>query len=531
MAKPVSFGEHVFKNLALIGLSILFVPLTTPIVLACLVWQAAGPLVLRRHHRQRPGSRRKTVLVSSLAMGKGLSLARAFHLAGNRVIGIDFDATHFVHSPVPSSGRFSNALAKYYVVTTPRDDRSRARYAAEMLDLVKKEGVDLWVCVSGVASTVEDALLKDTIEKETQCRVFQPDPQTCRVLHDKHEFIRAVEGAGLPRPKTVLVESHGDVFRVLQEHPGTSFILKCVGLDDASRADMTQLPRPTDYDTVRFVCGLEISSTRRWVAQEFIGGAEFCTHAVVVRGEVQAFVACPSSEMLMHYEPLPAESRPSRAMLAFTRRLIRTLEGGRMTGQVSFDFLADAERGNGGGGGGREGEGEKEGPKDVELYPIECNPRTHTAVILLAQQQPQGLSNAYLSLLDEPKLPCSKARGKKREGRTFDDFDAPTVGVRPFSTESGKPRFYWIGHDFVVHVALPLLQLMALKMGPLQCARSVFWFLVRVAGWKDATFEAWDPLPWWWLYHVYYPWLCITSLATGKRWSRINTSTTNVFEA
>jgi catechol O-methyltransferase len=515
MPELVSFREHIFKNLSLISLSILFLPLDTFILAACLVWQGVRPFIF-----QKPSppisynAQQRTVLVSSISMGKGLSLARSFYRAGHRAIGVDFDTAHFAHSPVPSSGRFSNVLNKYYTVTTPNDEESRARYAAEMVSLVKKEGVDLWVCVSGVASTAEDALLKDVIEKETRCKVFQPDPKTCDILHDKHEFIRIVDDAGLKTPVTVLVESHEGVFKVLREHLELKFILKCVELDDVSRADMTQLPRPTPLGTERFIRGLEISPKKRWVVQEFIQGAEFCTHAVVVRGKVQAFVACPSAEMLMHYEALAAESPLSKAMLAFTRRLTKTLEGGKMTGQVSFDFLVDVK------------DASAKDLKDIKLFPIECNPRTHTAVVLLAEQQPRQLANAYLSLLDEPELLYSKTN----RGKTLDDTDISTV-VRPSIDKSSRTSFYWIGHDFVVDVVLPVLHMITLEVGPLECTKSVFWFFVRVFVWKEATFEVWDPLPWWWLYHVYYPWIFATSLATGKRWSRVNVSTTRVFES
>ncbi|KAG9590125.1 hypothetical protein KCU90_g14242, partial [Aureobasidium melanogenum] len=47
--------------------------------------------------------------------------------------------------------------------------------------------------------------------------------------------------------------------------------------------------------------------------------------------------------------------------------------------------------------------------------------------------------------------------------------------------------------------------------------------------WKDGTYEIWDPLPAWWLYHVYWPFQFAKSLVTGFKWSRINVSTTKMF--
>jgi catechol O-methyltransferase len=519
MPQPVSFSEHAFKNISLICLSILFLPIDTFVVAACFVWQAVRPFLHPREEsvvRQHEGPRR-TVLVSSLAMGKGLSLARAFHAAGHRVIGVDFDTSKFAHSPVWSPGRFSKALHKYYTVTTPNNGPSGSRYVQDMVNLIKSERAELWVCVSGVASTIEDTYLKDIIEKETKCMVFQLDPRTCEVLHDKHKFIRTVNNAGLKTPTTVFVESREEVFRVLEEHPNTTFILKCVPLDDVSRADITQIPQPTPQQTGRFVNSLDISPQKPWVVQQYISGAEFCTHAVVVRGEVKSFVACPSSEMLMHYESLAGDAPISKAMLAFTRRLVRTLEEGKMTGQVSFDFIIDIDQALG-----------AKSPLDIDLYPIECNPRTHTAVVLLAEN-PRELAAAYLSLLDEPrKTSRSKKNGQHPE--PYDDTDVSTV-IYPNKDSFSRTFFYWMGHDFVTEVALPVLDMLTLKMRPADCGESVAWFLVRLISWKDGTFEVEDPVPWWWLYHIYYPWLFATSLLTGKRWSRVNVSTTRMFES
>ncbi|KAI5854852.1 catechol O-methyltransferase [Tricharina praecox] len=521
MPEPVSFREHVFKNVSLVLLSLIFLPLDTLVVAGCLLWQIIQGL--RRAPTIRSTARpQRTVMVTAVAMGKGLALARAFHQAGHRVIGVDFDTAHYAHSPVPSSGRFSQSLDKYFTVTTPHDRASRAKYSEEMVRLVKSQGVDLWLPVSGVASTIEDALLKAVIEKETNCKVFQPDPKTCEILHDKYRFIQSVQDAGLTTPVTVLVESQDEVFGVLLDHPDLTFIVKCVELDDVSRADMTKLPQPTPLETEKFVHSLDISPQKRWVVQQFVRGKEFCTHAVVVRGKVKAFVACPSSEMLMHYSALSVSSPLSRAMLAFTRRLARTLEGGNITGQLSFDFLVDARNAHG------------KAAQDIELFPIECNPRTHTAVILLATK-PKHLAATYLTLLDEPGLPTSKTNGRLNGQLPEDDTDISTV-MQPDTNADGCPassktHFYWLGHDLITGFFLPILSLLAARSGPVDVAKTIFWFAVRALAWNDATFRIDDPCPWWWLYHVYYPWMFVTSLATGKRWSRVNTSTTRVFES
>jgi catechol O-methyltransferase len=47
--------------------------------------------------------------------------------------------------------------------------------------------------------------------------------------------------------------------------------------------------------------------------------------------------------------------------------------------------------------------------------------------------------------------------------------------------------------------------------------------------WKDGTFEVWDPWPAFWLYHVYWPVQFVLAVVQGKKWSRLNVSTTKMF--
>jgi len=72
---------------------------------------------------------------------------------------------------------------------------------------------------------------------------------------------------------------------------------------------MTLLPFPGLDATRAHISQLLISAKNPWLLQEFIPGAEFCTHALVVWGRVRAFVACPSNELLMHYKALLPQSK------------------------------------------------------------------------------------------------------------------------------------------------------------------------------------------------------------------------------
>lgn len=249
---------------------------------------------------------------------------------------------------------------------------------------------------------------------------------------------------------------------------------------------MTLLPFSTVDATTKYVRSLNISKKNPFQLQQFIKGEEYCTHALVIRGKVKAFTSCPSSELLMHYEPLPAYSSLSQEMLKFTESVCE--DGGEsFTGHLSFDFLVQNN--------------EDEGGK-IELYPIECNPRAHTAVVLF-DQTPE-LADAYLSAFTTSSSSAHQ-----------DSHKSTTVFPR-----APTPSYYWIGHDLVSFVILPVLDLF-FGRGPRQIVTnsfSAFWH--HLVNWKDGTLTLDDPWPFFVLYHLYWPARFLEALRKRKTWSR-----------
>ncbi|KAI8241277.1 hypothetical protein K4K55_012690 [Colletotrichum sp. SAR 10_96] len=531
---------QVLKNLSLIALSLIFLPLDTAILLACYAYQrllgrpARDPLppppTGDQHQHTPPPRPARTILVTGVGMTKGLALARLFHRQGHRVLGADF-------SPLAAGSR-SRALASYHVLARPSAAPGGADpYLDSVLRIVRSHNVDLWVSCSGVGSAVEDGVVKEVVEARTACQAVQFDVAATRTLHEKDAFMNHTRDvAGLPVPESYLVTSRNEMIAALEDAAGLSlssssvpssdddktmtsqkssdnskkkkkrFIAKAVGLNDRGRADMTLLPLPTEKQTYDFVYRLEwlgMSDKQPWLLQEFIDGDEFCTHSLVVRGQVRAFVACRSAELLMHYAALPADSALSRAMLEFTRAQAASF-GDRFTGHLSFDFMVDRA------------DVKAEKPEQITLYPIECNPRAHTAVALFGDTP--ELVGQYLAVLD------GDGDG---DGAGAGDGAADPGVVTP--QEPGE-RYYWIGHDLVTLFLLPTLRLLLLRTSLREYVRSVWAFAEHVLFWKDGTFEVWDPLPAWWLYHVYWPMTFWDCLVNGRSWSRMNVSTTKMFE-
>jgi len=426
-------------------------------------------------------------------MTKGLFLARAFYLEGHRVIGADFEPNGAL-----VCGRVSVALSAFYRLTKPNEQAGSDPYKSGLLNIIRKEKVDLWVSCSGVASAVEDGEAKEIVERGTTCKAIQFDVPTTEQLHEKHSFINRTAELNLTVPETHVVTDRDAIQRILAAAQGKKFILKSVGMDDSSRADMTLLPRPSAVETAKHLARIRVSQKNPWIVQQYIQGREYCTHALVIHGVVKAFVACPSLELLMHYEALPANSPLSRAMLAFTTTYAAA-GGANFTGHLSFDFLVE------------DAAARLQDPSKITLYPIECNPRAHTAVCLFTGTP--GLVPAYLSLLTPPTY----ADAAKPSGS---DIVTP---VRP------NDKYYWIGHDLVCCVILPMLSVIRGQGSASDVLDSGREFVDHVVHWRDGTFELWDPLPVWWLYHVFWPAKFLDSVLGRRWWSRINVSTTKMF--
>ncbi|KAL8647620.1 MAG: hypothetical protein Q9226_006359 [Calogaya cf. arnoldii] len=489
---------HLAQNVALIFTSILFLPISTFILISSYAISFLFPRDAPSKRKRVRASRTfvpQTILVTGVGMSKGLTLARLFYEAGHDVIGADFEP-----NGVPVCGRYSRSLRKFFRLPKPTADDGSAYYINALLRVVKQERVDLWVSCSGVASAVEDGQAKEVIERRSSCRAIQFDVATTSTLHEKDTFTQETERLGLPVPETHNVTSRDAVHKLLHKSPKrNSYIMKSVGVDDAVRADMTLLPRRTVSETYNHVAQITISDQKPWVLQQFIKGKEYCTHSLVVKGKVKMFVACPSAELLMHYDALPSDSALSRAMLAFTMEFVART-GKKMTGHLSFDFLVD--------------ENANEKGAELMLKSIECNPRAHTAVALFSGLGSE-VSQCYLSLLDS-----SMANGN---GHLADSVEAEMVVPKQ------PAKYYWVGHDLVELVLLPLLHLLQGRIMVKDWIQGCSEFMAHVIFWRDGTFEVWDPLPWWWLYHVSWPGQFLASILQRRKWSRVNVSTMKMF--
>ncbi|KAG9206342.1 hypothetical protein G6514_005069 [Epicoccum nigrum] len=488
------YYSHTWKNLSLIALSVLCLPVSAALVLLNLILQRVnGRDKVRQSEGRGTGvTQRKTVLVTGVSMTKGLSIARV--LAQNtqhRIIGADI-------SPL-SPGRFSSAIAKYYRLDTPNGSDAEP-YIDSISSVIRNEKVDLWISCSSVIAAVEDGQVVRLAQKQAKeagrrFEAIQFYEDVVEKFHEKDKFIDYIQSLDLPIPESHRVTSPEDALSILLQNVGDKddgnkkFIMKPIGVDDHARnAMMTLLPLGSPSQTKKYIHNLNITKSNPFQLQQYVKGNEYCTHALVIRGKVKAFCSCPSLELLMHYEPLPTYSKLNQEMLAFTERVVAD-GGNTFTGHLSFDFLVEDE-------------------ENVKLYPIECNPRAHTAVVLF-EKTPE-MADAYVSALD-----YRKDSGEKE---------------KPVFPRTPTSSYYWFGHDLVSFLILPFLDTMSGAGSWGQCAEGVRTFWRHLSNWKDGTLTVRDPWPFFVLYHVYWPARFLECLLEGKEWSRINVSTTKMFE-
>ncbi|KAL4923225.1 uncharacterized protein BDV17DRAFT_296561 [Aspergillus undulatus] len=592
------------QDALLLLLSFIWLPISTLITITSFLITSFKKF---KPHPNTPPKNPKTILITGISMTKGLTIARllAKHKPRSyRVIAADTESI-----PFTSPGRYSRAISKFYRL----DEENSIYYITSLLRVIRDEKVNLWISCSGVTHEVDDGraaeLAKEEVQKQgkRQFRAIQLNADIVQTLHAKDTFIDYIRRLGMTVPESYLCISAGEVEVILstyqnQNQPdadpektteswkgegnGKKFLLKPLDVNDAARSTFTctsspsLLPLSTPSETRAYLSNqslaLSISPESPVLLQERINGTEYCTHALVIRGEVKAFVACRSSSMLMFYEPLDADDLLSVRMRGFTEGVVRDLarkgssspaggeSGGKgewegVNGHLSFDFIVQDpfphDRGLG------EDDGKGEG--NIKLYPIECNPRAHTAVVLFSESA--EMAGAYLSALDGDDS-TSGAEAEAEEG-----FELPVVVPSPnFPPKS----YYWIGHDLVTLLILPVYELIItlshgiltqttelIKFLPeilltetedrdgerpsfrqylspsaqtqacMQETRTklrTFWDHIRYS--TDGTYDPWDPVPFFVLYHVYWPARFVDCIVRGKRWSAVNVSTGKMFE-
>jgi hypothetical protein len=343
--------------------------------------------------------------------------------------------------------RYSWAVDRFYTVPNPQSDE----YSQALLAIAQKENVDIYVPVCSPVASYYDAKVQEVLS--SCCTVMHVDVEMLQRLDDKYQFAVAAQSLGLRVPKSYCITQPQQVLEFDFSDERRKYILKSIPYDSIRRLDLTKLPCDTPAETAAFVKSLPISESKPWIMQEYIPGQEYCTHSTVRNGYLQLHCCCESSAFQVNYEQV---DRPDieNWIRTFASRL-------NLTGQISLDFIQAAD--------------------DGEIYAIECNPRTHSAITMFYNHP--DVAQAYLE--EKPLVQTVQ----------------PSASSRPT---------YWIYHEIwrlVTHLGSPLRVWERLKI---------------IAQGKDAIFDWDDPLPFLMVHHWQIPLLLLGNLRQPKEWIRID---------
>ena len=426
------------KSLVTLVLLLLLLPFNLAVVLLLLIKERLWP-ERTLESAAVESSRRKKVLITGAKMTKALQLARSFHRDGHDVYLVE------THKYWLSGHRFSRAVKGFFTVPAPEKDSDG--YCQQLLEIVKHHRIDLFIPVSSPVASYYDSLAKETLAP--YCDSIHLDPEVTKILDDKYAFCRKAKELGLSAPKVFRISDPQQVLDFDFESDGSQYILKSIPYDSVLRLDLTRLPFP-EMET--YVRSLPISETKPWVMQEFIRGQEYCFHATARNGKIRLHCCAESSPFQINYEQVD-----NPALYQWVKSFIEKMN---ITGQVCFDMIQTA---------------------DGQVYPIECNPRLHSAITMFHDHP--GVANAYLS-----------------------DGEPGEEPITPLP--SSKPT-YWTYHE--LWRLLDIRSLAELKS----------WWEKMVKG-TDAILQSDDPLPFLMLHNWQIPLLLLDNLRRLKGWVKID---------
>ncbi|MDF2724117.1 MAG: hypothetical protein K0Q59_3792, partial [Paenibacillus sp.] len=307
-----------------------------------------------------PDGSRLTILLTGGRAPVTLDLARAFYLAGHRVLVAESARYHLC--------RVSRAVERSFCVPSPNADAPSFIEALE--SIIASERVDVLI------PTCEELFFvaKGLERLRRFCQVWAAPIEQLGELHNKWTFVRLADRLGLTVPQTKLIQTPQEWLALAHEQPlSENLVLKPAYSRFASRVlflekgDSEAKRRKTLTEAVSAV-----SAQTPWVAQRHVYGRHLCTYSIACEGDLIAHAAYPCRYRVglgatVYWQPIEHE-----AALRWVRKLVQAI---RFTGQIAFDFIEE---------------------EDDALYALECNPRATSGIHLFGADGGGALVRAFL---------------------------------------------------------------------------------------------------------------------------------------
>jgi len=411
----------------------------------------------------------KTVLVTGAPHTKGLEICRILSSAGHRVILADMEKFKF------SASRFSTAVDKW--VTLPnvtKDDKEG--YMASVIRLLEEESVDWWIPCSHTVTAVIDTEIRVHMETASNhsVKVLAPGSvSTTAVLDDKILFMKEARALGLPVPEFHEITSCHDVVQLASTgiFKNRHFFLKPLNPYSEDRVCFSRIPDALPELTA-FLAGYQhkISPDSPYFVSEFVKGNEYTGTVVAKNGQIFMFVSNPSSPMQIDYTD--ASSKPQ-----IYDWVSKFVSAKNLTGSLCFDFM--------------------EHPVTGAMNAIECNPRLHSAIVLMDTQREQAANAIYQALEGYPRPSTSPTNNNNLSSLLYK--------TEPVVPGTSDPHVYWLYNELA-------------KLWTKDAANA----MSRIVRGKDAVWDVKDPLPFLLLPHLQIPSLLLHQMRSGERWEIVN---------
>ena len=408
----------VVKNIGTLLLLLLLLPFNLGMIIA-------SSIVRHRHQDSKAstGSRsndnlntsQKRILITGAKMTKALQLARSFHRDGHEVYLVE------THKYWLSGHRYSQAVKGFFTVPVPEKDSDG--YCQSLLKIVQDNSIDVFIPVSSPIASYYDSLAKKTLAP--YCESIHLEPEDTEILDDKYAFCSKAAALGLSAPKVFRITDPQQILDFDFKTDGSQYIVKSIPYDSVLRLDLTRLPFAGMEEYVR---SLPISESKPWVMQEFIRGKEYCFHATVRKGKIRLHCCSESSPFQINYQQVD-----NLAIYQWVKTFVESMN---LTGQICFDMIQT---------------------EDGTVYPIECNPRLHSAITMFHDHP--GVAGAYLNDAEAGQPPLTPLSGSPPPYRTYHELWR-LLSIRSFSELKAWWKKVTEGTDAVLSPADPLPFLM-----------------------------------------------------------------------
>lgn len=279
-----------------------------------------------------------------------LDLARLFASAGYRVFVAD-SMQHQLCS-------LSRCVCENFFVPSPRHDYPG--YIQALEKIIQEQKIDLLIPTCEEIFYISHALPR----LSQLCQVCAESLDRLDRLHNKWEFIQLAQNQNLQVPQTWFLKTSEDLDNLIQTS-SIKLIFKPVYSRFANHIH-------TFNPDIQNRPDITITPTQPWVAQEYIIGQHYSSYSIAHRGQITAHAVYPSIFTAGKGACIYFESIDHPGIFTWVNKFITAIN---FTGQIAFDWI---ENQNG------------------ELYPLECNPRTISAIHLFTPTD--NLPQAFISL-------------------------------------------------------------------------------------------------------------------------------------